>query len=254
MGEDGRSLNRRRFLALGAGAVSSVGLAHTGEQALDGRIDVRVWFSEAADAHDGVRPRATGYLRRALAGLGDEVSVSVGGSVAVGTEDGYRVTASGEWPKTLATGAVAPVDDVNLLVTDGDMSTPPTGIGLPYVASVGGARYVARMPRPSESTDAVGFSKRALVTQILVHECGHALGLRHDDGEVLDRGDHAVVSPMVSGYMWAEESVREREFGHDASACGTPYPDHLDGEDVRLAMTFSPCARRRVRQLWIERL
>jgi len=246
-------VNRRRFLALGAGSVGGVGLLYAGERALDRRLDVRVWFSEAAAAYAGLRPRLVGYLGRAIDGLGGESSVSVGGTVDVATEDGYRVTASGEWPGKLATGAVAPADDVNLLVTDGEMNTSPTGVGLPHVASVGGARDVARMPPPSESADVVGLSKRALVTQILVHECGHALGLGHNDGEIVDRGDHVVVTPMVSGYTWADESVREREFDYDTSACGTAYADH-EGRDVRLAMTFSPCARRRARRHRYDRL
>jgi hypothetical protein len=241
-------VNRRRFLALVAGSVGGVGLLYAGERALDRKLDVRVWLSEAAAAYAEVRPRLVGYLDRAIDGFGGEGSVSVGGTVDVATEDGYRVTASGEWPGKLATGAVEPAADVNLLVTDGEMSTSPTGLGLPHVASVGGARHVARMPPPSETADVVGFSKRALVTQILVHECGHALGLRHNDGEVVDRGNHVVVTPMVSGYTWADESVREREFDHDTSACGTAYAGH-DGKDVRLAMTFSPCARRRIRRL-----
>jgi hypothetical protein len=243
-------VNRRRFLALGAGTVGGAGLL-AGERALDGRIDARVWFTEAADRHDGVRSRAVGYLRRALEEFG-ETSVSVGGTVAVATEDGYGVTASGEWPSKLATGSVAPADDVNLLVTDGEMAAPPTGIGFPHVASVGGARHVARMPPPSETGPVVDFSKPALVTQIVVHECGHALGLRHNDGAVLDRGDHVVVTPMVSSYTWAEESVRDRRFDYEANACGAAYHD-VSGRDVRLDLTFAPCARHRFRRLRIER-
>lgn len=245
-------MNRRRFLLLGAGTVGGAGLAHAGERALDGRIDVAVWFSEAAAAYDGIRSRTAGYLRRALEGLGGAVSVSVRGTVEVSTEDGYGVTASGEWPSKLATGAVAPDDDVNLLVTDGEMAASPTGIGFPHVASVGGARHVARMPPPSETDPVVDFSRPALVTQIVVHECGHALGLRHNDGAVLDRGDHVVVTPMVSGYVWAEESVRDRRFDYETNACGAAYHD-VSGRDVRLDLTFSSCARRRFRRLRIER-
>ena len=245
-------MNRRRFLLLGAGTVGGAGLAHAGERALDGRIDVAVWFSEAAAAYDGIRSRTAGYLRRALEGLGGAVSVSVRGTVEVSTEDGYGVTASGEWPSKLATGAVAPDDDVNLLVTDGEMAASPTGIGFPHVASVGGARHVARLPPPSEIAPVVDFSKPALVTQIVVHECGHALGLRHDDGTVLDRGDHVVVTPMVSSYTWAEESVRDRRFDYEANACGAAYQD-VSGREIRLDLTFSSCARRRFRRLRVER-
>lgn len=245
-------MNRRRFLALGAGTVGGLGLTHTGERALDARIDARVWLSEAADGYDGIRPRVVGYVRRALSGIRGEVSVSVGGTVDVSTEDGYRVTASGEWPSRLATGAVTPADDVNLLLTDGDMSTSPTGVGFPHVASVGGARHVARMPRPSETSDVVDFSMRALVTQIVVHECGHALGLRHNDGAVVNRGDHVVVTPMVSSYTWADASVRDRQFDYEASACGEAYPE-VRRRNARLDLTFSPCARRRLRRLYVGR-
>jgi hypothetical protein len=245
---DERVVNRRGFLVLGAGTVGGVGLVHTGERALDGRFDVRVWFSEAADAYETVRPRVVGYLRRALDGLRAETSVSVGGTVDVSTEDGYRVTASGEWPSKLATGAVTPADDVNLLVTDGSMATAPTGIGVPHVASVGGARHVARMPPVSETTEVLARTNRALVTQIVIHECGHALGLRHEDGDVVDRGDHVVVTPMVSGYAWADEAVRGRRFDRGVNACGTAYHD-VSGKDVHLDTTFSPCARGRLRRL-----
>lgn len=243
-------MNRRRFLALGAGAVGGMGLV-AGEQALDGRIDARVWFTEAADAHDGVRPRVVGYLRRALEGLGG-VSLSVGGTVDVATENGYRVSASGEWPSKLATGAVDAVDDVNLLVTDGEMTTSPTGLGLPGIASVGGARHVARIPPASETDPVVDFSTRALVAQIVVHECGHALGLRHADGAVVDRGDHVVVTPMISSYAWADEPVREHRTVLGTNACGTAYPE-VDGKAGRLDLTFSSCARRRLRRLRLGR-
>ncbi|MFC6939684.1 peptidase M10A and M12B matrixin and adamalysin [Salinirubellus sp. GCM10025818] len=245
-------MNRRRFLALGVGTVGGLGLTHTGERALDGRIDAKVWLSEAAASYDGIRPRLVGYVRRALDGVRGEVSVSIGGTVDVGTEDGYRVTASGEWPSKFATGAVTPADDVNVLVTDGDMHTSPTGVGLPHIASVGGARHVARMSLPSETPDVVDFSKPALVTQIVIHECGHALGLRHNDGTVVEREDHVVVTPMVSSYIWAEESVRDRQFDYETSACGEPYP-RVRRRDARLDLTFSPCARHRLRRLYVGR-
>ena len=245
-------MNRRRFLALGVGAAGGFGLTHTGERALDGRIDAKIWLSEAAAEYDGIRPRLVGYVRRALDGIRGEVSVSIGGTVEVRTEDGYRVTTSGEWPSKFATGAVTPVDDVNVLVTDGDMHTSPTGVGLPHIASVGGARHVARMPLSSEISEVVDFSKPALVTQIVVHECGHALGLRHNDGAVVDRGDHVVVTPMVSSYAWADESVHDRQFDYETSACGRSYR-HVSRKDARLDLTFSPCARRRLRRLYVSR-
>ena len=238
-------MNRRRFLrtSLAAG-VGLAGLA-VGHGAMDDTLDVRVWFTEAAAGYDGLRERVEGYLSQAFGRLRDGVRLTFGRPVSVSTENGYRVTATGEWPAKLATGPPSPVDDVNLLVTDGQMQTSPTGVGLPHVASVGGARHVARMPPAEDGETVVPFRNRARITQVLVHEVGHALGLGHDHGTIVDGSTHVVVSPMVSAYAWATGNVRERQFDYRESACGSTYPS-VEGKEGRLDMIYSECALRRI--------
>lgn len=210
---------------------------------------VTVWASERAASHEHLPERATGYVAAAVEAVLDDVTVTYGGSVAVSTERAYELLARGEWPRALAEKVAGGDDDVgglNLLVTDGRMTVAPTGMGVPTLAAVGGARHIARMPPASETPPICPFSYPAFVTQVLVHECGHALGLNHDHGVVEEAGDAVRISPMVSGYAWASAEVRDRHFEADGCVCGGTYPDVGDRERL-LMLRFSACARRQLR-------
>lgn len=224
------------------------GLA-AGSLTFDGPIKIRVWFSEQAAEYSDLRDRIETYLGAAFAGLDEPVEISFGGAVAVSTENGYEVTASGEWPskllESLGGGTGLPVRGVNLLVTDGSMEETPTGMGFPHVASVGGARHIAAMP-PGETDEPVfPFTDRSHSTQVLVHECGHALGLQHDHGRIVDREHAVVVTPMVSAYAWASE--HSQAFTAEANACGPSYPN-VAGKRGYLDVGFSECALTRIRE------
>lgn len=84
-------------------------------------------------------------------------------------------------------------------------------------------------------------------TQLLLHELGHALGLRHRDGTITIDGERAVVSPMVSGYAWESPAVRRDQFDFDANACGSDYPS-VDGKEPWLSLRYRSCERVRIQQ------
>ena len=245
-GTTGRGGMRRRnlLLKLGAlGTVGSVGVAST----LVGDVDVRWWATPRAARYPGLRERVADYLEVGFGDVALSVNVSYGGVTSFPTEDAHRLVTGGAWPRRLLDGVAddrtAPVDDVNLLVTDGSMRRAPTGAGIPYVAAVGGARYIARTP-PAEDAERVVPDRLPMRTvQILLHECGHALGLRHDHGTIRESGTAAVVSPMVSGYAWASGPIRRREFDFESNRCGRPYPA-IAGRDSRLLLRFDDCERR----------
>ena len=232
-------MNRRTFL----GAVGSVGglgvLAVTTRSPVDD-LEVRFWLSERA-AEYAIVDRIADYLGLALDLENWQVDVSCGGVVPVSIEDGASVTIRGEWPARLVAGAmgrgpVDPVSDVNLLVTDGDVREAPTGFGVPHVASVGGARLLAEVPPSDGRPDPIPYSRPDRVMQVLVHEVGHALGLRHGHGDAYEHGDGVVATPMLSAYAW--------DSGYDhRSCCGAVVPE-TEGRGRKLTYAFSDCARR----------
>lgn len=243
-------MKRRVFLGT-AGSFASVGtLAYTTRDPPE-TLAIRVWLSEGAARYDGVIERIREYLRAILALEFWSLDLSDGGTVAVSTEDGARVTSRGEWPLAIAAGAlgrreIRPVADVNLLVTDGQMKRTPTGYGIPHIASVGGARHIADLEPfddllsgPDADADRwiVPNETPARTMQILVHEIGHALGLTHDHGVSFRYGDAIVATPMLSSYAW------DPTYDADQSQCGTSYADPGDHERT-LSLSFSSCARR----------
>lgn len=236
-------MNRRTFL----GSIGSVGsLAVIGHRAREPveAVDVRFWLSEQAATYDGVVDRIHEYLAVALDLEFWSVDVSFGGTVSVSTEDGADVTIYGEWPTqvgsgVLGRGSVDPASDVNLLVTDGQMRSAPTGFGVPHIASVGGAKHIAELDPLEEGVETVPALTPERVMHVLVHEVGHAFGLNHDHGVVTERGDSIVASPMLSAYAWDSDYEGER------SSCGCIYPE-TDGKRRHLTYEFSKCARRRL--------
>ncbi|WP_123538788.1 zinc metalloprotease [Halosimplex salinum] len=243
-------MNRRRFLA-GAGVALSVGIAGRRAARPTDPVVVRVWFSEAAAAHDSLADRVEGYLGSALeAPLGAVEFDFVPSPVALPAEGGKRVL-SMHWPSRVVEGAVGmggvdPVDGVNLLVTDGDPRKQPAGYARPHVAAVTGAGYIARMAPATETPTVVPYSVRAAATQLLLHECGHALGLGHEHGSARRRDDAIVASPMVGSYVWAPDHVRENQLA-DESACGESFPRDSAAPNRRLALRFTDCAEQALR-------
>ncbi|TYL36709.1 hypothetical protein CV102_20745 [Natronococcus pandeyae] len=251
------SVRRRLFLG---GLVSTLSIGSLGTLGYATRspaetLEVRVWLSEEAARYDGVDDRLLEYLDALLGYEYWQLELSYGGVVSASTEDGARVTINGEWPRILAAGALGtrdldPAADVNLLVTDGQMTTAPTGFALPHVASVGGARYLATLP-PFDDLETVlddGSIHRVVenerptrTIQILLHELGHALGLEHDHGVAFRNGDAVVATPMLSSYAW------DPSYDGDRSRCGTVYPS-TDDRERTLSLIFSGCAQRELEE------
>ena len=214
---------------------------------------IRFWLSpNAASYGDRIPTAVSAYLEHAFSPVYDEVELSFGGIVDVPTEDGYDVFVGEDgWAERvtagfLGAGDVRSVDGVNLLVTDGAMSSAPTGAALRGAATVGGARYLLGLPNVGKLPTVTPFSYPLWVMQVVIHECGHALGLAHDHGAIEIESDRVIVTPMVSSYAWADEELRARQFDYEYSACGDRYRSVGDRRRY-LSLGFSSCATARLR-------
>ncbi|QLG48597.1 peptidase M10A and M12B matrixin and adamalysin [Natrinema halophilum] len=239
-------MNRRAFFGTVGSAISLGTLAYTTRRSPE-TLSVRIWLSEQASTYDGVSDRIHDYLERMLDFEFWSLEFTVGGTVSVSTEDAARLMKRGEWPKAVAEGTlgrrdIEPVSDVNLLVTDGEMKVAPTGFGIPRIASVGGARHIAALESFEElvadrDRDIVPNTTPARTIQVLVHEAGHALGLKHDHGVAFVYDGALIATPMLSSYAW------DPDYDGDRSRCGTAIPAAADRER-KLSLSFSSCARR----------
>ncbi|MCU4741766.1 peptidase M10A and M12B matrixin and adamalysin [Halobacteria archaeon AArc-m2/3/4] len=244
-------MKRRQFLAGLCGSCSIGGLWYV-RRSPKRTIDIRFWLSARAARYEDITPRIASYLEAAFGPVYADVDVSYGGVVQTRTEHGFGVMRTGEWPARVAVGTansagIDPVDDVNLLVTDGPMTQTPSGAGILHLASVGGARYIGEAPPREEVDDVVSYTTPARVVQVLIHEVGHALGLAHDHGAITNGEGTTVASPMVSTYAWASDPRSRREFDADHSACGGLYPADRGGRR-KLSYTFSSCATAKLRE------
>lgn len=237
-------MNRRAFLG-SVGLLASSGVVGTRSLAGD-TLRVRVWLSERASEHDALGVRVAGYLDAALAEARTDVDVRVEDqSVSLPTEDGRAVLAR-RWPRLVLEGVAGatdldPTTGINLLVTDGDPTRQPAGFGRPHVAAVTGGEYVAKMGPVDETPPTVRYTVPAAATQLLLHECGHALGLGHDHGHATVDGDGVAASPMVGSYLWSPADDRQRYLAA-RSACGETLPSPEPGGRRRLGLRYSPCA------------
>lgn len=229
------------------GTALSAGLLGRRALADEDPVVVRVWFSERAAEVEGLRTRVQGYLTAALEPVIGAVDVQIDSDpVPLPRESGRRLL-SRRWPRLVLEGAggmrnIDPVSGVNLLVTDGDPTNHPAGFARPHVAATTGASAIARMPPPDEAPTVVPYSTPAAATQLLLHECGHALGLTHGHGSAEETDDGVVVSPMVSGYVWAEESIREKHLDGPTNACGSEYAMGEAAGQRYVRLRFADCA------------
>lgn len=206
-------------------------------------LDIRYWLSEKASAYD-IEDQINKYLKTSLTPVFEAVSVTFGGVVPIQTEHGYDVMKSGEWPRWVLPGYfhandLRPAKDVNLLVTDGDMSTTPSGVAVSRLASVGGARHLEHIPQHDPIDDPVSYNIPSLAMQVILHEVGHTLGLNHTHGTITPVDEGAVASPMVSSYAW-KEGVEM--FDGDGNHCN--HEIRLpEGKERFLSFEFSDCAK-----------
>lgn len=238
------AVNRRTVLGA-IGSLSSIGvLGYATRDPVDA-IEVRFWLSDDAARYDVDPDRIREYLELALDLEFWTADVSYGGVVTVDIEHGYDVTTRGEWPSKLLSGAagrgsVRPVSDANLLVTDGQMETAPTGAGLRHIATVGGARYLADLDPIDDQPDVVRYTDPNRTIQVVIHEVGHALGLTHAHGATYRTGNATVATPMLSTYAWDPTY-------DGTTSCGQRQVAD-PGTKRRLSYAFSACARERLRR------
>ncbi|MFC7212764.1 peptidase M10A and M12B matrixin and adamalysin [Saliphagus sp. GCM10025334] len=238
------SVKRRSFL-VGVGSLGTLGTLRYATREPSTEIEVRFWLTEQASTYD-IADLLTAHLEAALEYEFWDVDVSFGGVVPVDSEDGARPVRSGRWPLAVGSGAtglgsVDAAKDVNLLVTDGPMHTSPTGYAIPHVASVGGARHIAELEPPDQEAVELPYSRPNLTIQVVIHEVGHTLGLRHEHGRTYVANEATVSTPMMSAYAW------DSSFDSDESRCGqeyalSPYPDR------KLTHRFSLCAESTLRE------
>lgn len=233
------------------GALTSLGIAtkfRGGPEVIQGKI----WLTEGATTYPGVSNRACEYLTRAIEGAGVDLDLSVGSTaVTMPMNDdirNFRVA----WPRKVIEGAVGigeinPARDINLLISDGRGIGTLAGYGMHNVAAVSGARHIQAMPPASETPAVVDYSVPATLTQLLVHECGHALGLSHHDGSIMSGGSTIAVSPMISGYPWMSATARAGNFDERGRVCSGSVPI-VEGKNRKLSLQYSECAKAKIRQ------
>lgn len=229
-------------MLLGAGALASGGLVRSVTARKPHAVDVKIWLTEEAAAHSLCRERAAGHIRRAIEETGLTLTVAFGETTVDPGDRSARATERWFWPQQVLQGRVGlsgidPVGGVNLLITDGEVDRPTAGYAHPHIAAVPGARHLAEMGPADEASRVFTYTVQAAVTQLLLHEVGHALGLDHDHGAVTVGEGTVTATPMVGGYAWASDHGQRSQ----RSTCGGPLEGDLDGTR-QLSMTFSDCA------------
>jgi hypothetical protein len=242
----------RRSVLLGLGACTSLGVARAAVRAPPEELAVKLWLTQGAASRPSSGARAAGYIERALSEAGVGVTVTVAESaVDVSAVDDRRLERV-TWPRLVAqgvanVGGIDPVSDVNLLLTDRAVTGRTAGYAVPNIATVPGASHLAGVAPADESPPVVEFSVPVAVTQLLLHEVGHALGLKHQHGTSTVDGPVATVSPMVAGYAWRRDGPDGSRSAGGENVCGEAI-DRVTDERRRLSLRYADCAATAIRR------